>query len=88
MYRVLSCVVYTLIENYICIDYLSCKSKNLSAISYNTTFKDTSFNILLGMGITELLLNLVSCHILMKKTNSINNYLAEGFSTIEQKKSS
>ena len=25
MYRVLSCVVYSLIENYVCIDYLSCQ---------------------------------------------------------------
>ena len=27
MYRVLSCVVYTLIDNYVCIEYLSCQSK-------------------------------------------------------------
>ena len=25
VFRVLSCVVYTLIENYVCIDYLSCQ---------------------------------------------------------------
>ena len=49
--RVLRCVVYTLIDNYVCIDYLSCKSKTLSAISCNPTFKYTSFNTLLGIGI-------------------------------------
>ena len=26
-YRVLSCVVYTIIDNYVCIDYLACQSK-------------------------------------------------------------
>ena len=24
-YRVLSCIIYTIIKNYVCIDYLSCK---------------------------------------------------------------
>ena len=24
VFRVLSCVVYTLVDNYVCIDYLSC----------------------------------------------------------------
>ena len=51
VYRVLSCVVYTLIDNYVCIDYLSCKLKTLSNISCHPTFKDTSFNLLLGIGI-------------------------------------
>ena len=32
VYIVLSCVFYTLIENYVCIDYLPCQSKTLSAI--------------------------------------------------------
>ena len=30
MYRVFSCVVYTIIDNYVCIDYLSCQSKPLA----------------------------------------------------------
>ena len=89
-----SCVVYTLIENNVYIDYLSCQSKTLSAISYKPVFKDTSFNILLVIGIPELLLNLVSCHGFIKKPNStvilnfrtrlINNHLSKGFSIIEQ----
>ena len=68
MYRVLSCAVYSLIENYACIEYLSSQSKILSAISFNPTFEDTSVNILLGICIPELLLNLVSCHGCMNKT--------------------
>ena len=27
-YRVLSCVIYTTIKNYVCIDYLACQLKN------------------------------------------------------------
>ena len=51
LYRVLSCVLYYPIDNYICIDYLACQSKTLSTISSYRIFKQTSFNILLGIGI-------------------------------------
>ena len=86
MYRVISCVVYSLIDNYVCIDYLLCQSKVLRSISSQPTFEDTRFSILLGVVIPELLLNLVSCHGFMKKPNAtvilycrsrvINSYLA------------
>ena len=71
-----------------------CQLKNLSTISSNRISKEASYNILLGIGIPELLLNLVSCHRFTKKPNStvilnyrtstINNYLFKGFSIIEQ----
>ena len=32
LYRVLSCVVYSLIANYFCIDYLSCQSKHYAKL--------------------------------------------------------
>ena len=67
VFRVLSCVVYTLIDNYVCIDYLPCQSKTLCDISKNKTFKEMTFNLLFGIGITELLLNLVSFHVFMLK---------------------
>ena len=70
VYKELRCFVYTLIENNVCIDYLSCQSKTLASILKNQTFKETSFNLLLGIGITELLLNLISCHGFMMKSNS------------------
>ena len=49
VYRVLICVVYSIIDNYVCIDYLPCQSKTLCSISSKTTFEETSFNILLGI---------------------------------------
>ena len=94
MYIVLSCVLYTLIKNYVWIEYLLFQSKKLSGISSNPIFKDTGFKLLLGISIPELLLNLLSCHGFMKKPNSrvilnrwsrrINTYLSKGFSNIEQ----
>ena len=70
IFIVLSCVVYTIIENYVFIDYMSCQSKTLSNISNYKTFKETNFNLLIGIDITELLLNLISCHGFMLKSNS------------------
>ena len=94
LFIVLSFVVFTLIENYYCIDYLSCKSKTLCDISNNKNFKENSLNLLLGVGIPELLLKLLSCNEFMLKSNStvilncrsrrINNYLSKGFSIINR----
>ena len=68
--------------------------KNLKLHLIQTNIEDKSFNILLGIGIPELLLNLVSCHGFMKKPNStvilnyrsrlIKNYLAKVLYMIEK----
>ena len=83
--KFLSCVLYYLIDNYVCIDYLLCQLKTLSSISSDRICKQTSLNILLGIGIPVPLLNLLSCHELMEKPNatfilnfqsrSVNKYL-------------
>ena len=31
-FKVLSCVLYTIISNYVCIDYLACESKTISKL--------------------------------------------------------
>ena len=61
-YGLLSCFLYSIIENYVWIDYLSCQSKTLSSIYSNRIFEQKRFNTLLGIGIPEVLLNVVSCH--------------------------
>ena len=68
---VLSCVLYYLIDSYVCIHYLQCQPKTLRTISSNKIFEQTSFNILPVIGIPELLLNLLSCHGFMEKPNTI-----------------
>ena len=80
--------------NYVCIDYPSCQLKTLRIISSNIIFKQTIFNILLVIGIPEMLMNLVYCHGFMEKPNAtviltfryhlVNNHLAKGFFTIEK----
>ena len=68
--------------------------KTLSYISSKPTFEQKSFNILLGIGIPELLMNLVYFHGFMKRRNStvilncqshlMNNYLSKRFYIIEK----
>ena len=95
VYRVLSCALYSIIDNYVCIYYLSCQSKTLIRMSSNRILEQTSYNILIGIGIPEVLLNLVYCHVFMEKPNShvilncrsrlVNRYLAKGLFIIENK---
>ena len=59
-FRVFSCGIYTIIENYVCINYLAFQSKTLIEItvSYKEgSKKRESFDIILGIGITYLLMN-------------------------------
>ena len=62
VYRSLSCFLYSFIYNCVCIDYLCCHSQTLSVISSDKIFKEASYNVLLGIGIPEVLMSLVSCH--------------------------
>ena len=64
--RVLSRVLYSFIENYVCIDYLGCQYKRLSTICSDKIFSGMSYNSFLGIGIPEVLMNLISCHGFMK----------------------
>ena len=63
-FRVLGHFIYTIIKNYFCIDYLACQSKQLSEITvgYKEGSKhgDKTFNIILGIGIPDGLMNLMS----------------------------
>ena len=60
----LSFLIYTIIKNYVCIDYLAFQSKNLSEITVGykegSKYGDKTFNIILGIGIPDGLMNLMS----------------------------
>ena len=61
MFRVLSCVIYTIIEKYVCIDYLGSKKSKLSDLKIGCTGSNKhngiDYNNILGIGIPYLLLN-------------------------------
>ena len=76
MFRVLSCVIYKSIINYVCIDYLGYEKSKLSDLrlgvagSYKHLGK--KYDNVLGFGIIYLLLNFLSCKGFLKK----NEYVA------------
>ena len=69
-FRVLSCVIYAIIENFVCIDYIYFKSKKLRVICMDTKYLGNGFNEFLGTGIPYLLMNLLQCHGFMNNINS------------------
>ena len=93
--RVLNCVVYYGVDNYVCIDYLGCQSKKLSVICSDKLFEDRSYNELLGIFIPEVLMKLILCHVFTKDKNStvillccnqlVEYYLEKGFVILVQK---
>ena len=96
-FRVLSCVIYTIIKNYVCIYYLACLSKILSETNMGSKegskYGDKSFNIILGIGFTDLLINLMYYHGFLKNKSSVvilkppkrilEYYFSKGFTILE-----
>ena len=80
-------------REFFCIDYVCCHFKTLSVISSDKISEDASYNELRGIGILEVLMNLIYCHELMKNINStvvlvcqyrlVNYYLEKGFVILE-----
>ena len=69
-FRVLSCVIYTIIEHYVCIDYLACQFF-FNEITVGSKHGEKIPNKILGIGIPDLLMNLMSCNGFSKKLNYI-----------------
>ena len=63
----LSCVIYTIIRNYVCIHYLASESKKISELSVGSgggyKHEEKGNGKILGIGIPDLLMNLMSCHV-------------------------
>ena len=75
MFRVLSCVIYTIISNYVCIDYLGSEKSKLSNLCIGVTgrYKNLGkkYDNVLGFSIPDLLLDLLSCQGFLKKNESV-----------------
>ena len=83
----LSFVIYTIISKYDCIDYLGYEKSKLSDLNLGGTAKnnhnDKDYDNILGIGIPDLLFNLLSCHgfsknneyvVIIKCPNSMSEY--------------
>ena len=65
MFRVLSCVIYTIIGRYFCIDYLGTETNKISKLRLGCTLKtkheNKDYDNLFGIGIPDIFLNMLSC---------------------------
>ena len=92
-FRVLRCVSYTIIDHYVCIDYPACQSKKLIQIPMDSKYVEKYFNRRSGIGITDLLMKLLSCHSFSKNMKYIlilkclkrmlEYYFSKGFGILE-----
>ena len=75
MFKVLSCVIYTIIDRYVCIDYLGTDKKIISELRLGCTLQSKhdgmDYYTLFGIGIPDILLNMLSCHVFLKNDDSI-----------------
>ena len=75
MFRVLSCVIYTIISKYVCIDYLGSEKSKLIYLRPGASGRykhiDKNYDNVLGIGITDLLLNLLSCQGFSRNNDSV-----------------
>ena len=69
IFKVLDFVVYTLIEKYLCVDYL-CLQIEVKLLLLHRIFEDKSIYEISIVGIIEVLLHIVSCYSYNKDDNS------------------
>ena len=74
-FKLLSYVIYTSISNYACIDYLGSESKILSVLGLGCGGRPKhvkkSYDKILGIGILDLLINLMSCRGFLKNKDYV-----------------
>ena len=75
MFKVFSCVIYTIISKIVCIDYLGHEKKKLSDLRPGPGGSYKHFNkiydIVLRFGVPGLLINFVSCRGFMKNNDYV-----------------
>ena len=69
IFKVLGVVVYFFLGKYVCIDYL-CIEKEKKLYFSHRGFEETASENISGIGITEILLNIVSCYGFIQEVTS------------------
>ena len=75
IFKVLSCVIYTIIDRYVCIDYLGTETKKISELhlgcSLKTRHENKDYENLFGIGIPDIFMNMLSCQGFLNNNESI-----------------
>ena len=88
VYKVLGVVIYFILEHYVCINYLCLQKENKLSLTHKL-FEENLYDNISGIGITEMLLNIVSCYVFyqedtptatfMRMRNLVSYYLSKSF---------
>ena len=74
-FKVLSCAIYTILSNYVCIDYLASELKTLSVLRVGSgggyKHEEKNYDTILEIGIPYLLMNLMFCHGFLKNKDPV-----------------
>ena len=74
LFKVLSCVIYTIIEKYVCIDYFVQKfflSELKLGLSLETQHEGMDYENLFGIDIPDIFMNMLLCQGFINNNNSI-----------------
>ena len=70
IFKVLSSIAYCIMEKYLCVDYLGCPQTKLHVTNKVKVFENRTYNAVSGIGIPELLNNIISCRGFVKNSKS------------------
>ena len=75
LFKVLSCVIYTFIDRYVCIDYLGTEKKKISELRLGCTLKTRhegmDYDNLFGIDVPDIFMNMLSCQGFLNSNDSI-----------------
>ena len=75
MFKLLSCVIYTIIDRYDRIDYLGTEIKKIGELIFGCNLKTKhegmDYDNSTGIGIPDILLKILSCQKILNKNDSI-----------------
>ena len=75
MFKVLICVIYTIIDRYVCIDYLGIETRKISELnigfSMEKKHENKDYDNLFGIGIPDIFMNMLSCQGFINNNDSI-----------------
>ena len=78
LFKVLSCVIYTIIDRYVCIDYLCTEIKKISQLKLGRSLKTKNegmeYDNLFGIGIPDIFMNMLSCQVFTNNKDSIRTF--------------
>ena len=69
-FKVLISIVYCIMDNFVCVDYICWQEKKLYVTNKGQVFENRTYNDVSGVGIPELLMNIIWCHVFLNNTNS------------------